>query len=421
MRVAYILHQSNVGSERLLVRLLSALDHDRVQPLAVLPADGPLRGEVEALGVPVHILPLSWWIPSTHWDANEYVGQLEGIEGRASGLASLLATERVDLVTTFFIVTLEGALAAAQLGVPHVWHSRGYFGSGFPPSYFDDVPFLLTVVDLLADALVCMSRGIEAQMAAGCRTTRREVIYDGYDFDAVLSRRAEDPAVLRERYHIPASARIVANVGGIQRRKGQMELVEAAAPLVREFPDVVFAIAGAAGDVQFGARLNARIEELGLQQNVRLVGFEPQIFNLLSIAEALVHPSYSEGFGLSILEAMAVGLPVVATRCGGPEEMIDDGVSGWLVPVGDVAALRAALRAMLSDPERARQVGRTAARSARAFSLENTARNTEVLYESVLSNFDRRPPSLARRRRTSEFAAAEVLHRARQGAAPGRT
>ena len=414
MRVAYILHQSNVGSERLLVRLLSALDRDRVQPLAVLPADGPLRGELEALGVPVHILPLSWWIPSTHWDANDFVQQLEGIEGRASRLASLLATERVDLVTTFFIVSLEGALAAAQLGLPHVWHSRGFFGSGFPPPYFDDVPFLLTVVDLLADAVVCMSRGIEAQMATGCRTTRREVVYDGYDFDAFLNRRADDPTVLRQRYRIPAGARIIANVGGIQRRKGQMELVEAAGPLVTEFPDVVFAIAGAAGDIEFGARLNARIAELRLEPHFAFIGFEPQIFNVLSIAEALVHPSYSEGFGLSILEAMAMGLPVVATRCGGPEEMIEDGVSGWLVPVGDVAALRGALRAVLSDPERSRQIGRSAARSARAFSLENTARSTVGLYETVISDFDRRPTSLARRRRTSEFAVAEVLHRARQ-------
>src|SRR4029077_7030742 len=154
-RTACLGHQSGVGSERVVPNLLAALDRERFEPLVVLPADGPLRAEIEALEIPVHILPLAWWIPATHWRAGEFLAQLAGLRERADALAALLEREEIDLVHTHFIVTLEGALAAARLGVPHVWHSRGFFGGGFPPAWFDDVGFLYSVVDRLADAIVC--------------------------------------------------------------------------------------------------------------------------------------------------------------------------------------------------------------------------------------------------------------------------
>ncbi len=337
MRIAYLSHSSLVGGERVLVRLLSALDRERVEPLAVLPTEGPLRGEIEALSIPVRILPLAWWIPATHWSAGEFLAQLEGLRERAAALAALLEEERVDLVHTGFLVTLEGALAAARLGLPHVWHSRGFFGGGFPPAYLDDTRFFFSVVDLLADALVCVSRGVAEQASEVCRLAGRHVIYDGFDLDAFLGRPVAERGALLARYGIPETARVVASVGGIQRRKGQLDLVEAAAPLARDFPDLVFALAGEAGDAEYLAALKARIQELGLADHFRFIGFEPNVRNLLSVSEALVHPSHSEGFGLAILEAMAAGLPVVATRCGGPEEIVEDGVSGFLAPVSEPA------------------------------------------------------------------------------------
>ena len=412
MRVAYLLHQSGVGSERLLTRLLSTIDRDRIDPLVILPRDGLIRSEIEALGIPVRERPLSWWIPATHWTASEFAEQLKGLERRTTAVATLLEAERIDLVDTFFIVTIEGALAAASTGRPHVWHSRGYFGNGFPPPYFDDVPYLFSVVDQLADALVCMSRGIEAQAAPHCPTTRRVVIYDGYDVNVFLHRPKPDPAPTRERYGIGPAARVIANIGGIQRRKGLLDLVEAAPAVVRDFPDVVFAIAGVGTDIEFRERLDSRLAALGLQRHFQFIGFEPDIFNLLTIAEALVHPSHSEGFGLAILEAMAVGLPVVVTRCGGPEEMIDDGVSGILTPVGDPAALAAGLRTVLGDPERARLLGRNAVRATRKFSLDNTARETMDLYSDITRDFASKSGLQQRRRESAERAAAELLRRA---------
>lgn len=401
MRIAYLSHQSGVGSEMALVRLLSKLAG--VEPVVVLPEDGPLRGELEGLGIPVCILPLAWWIPATHWSAERFLAQLEGLGDRAAALESWLQEERIDLVHTNTIVTLEGALAAARLGLPHVWHSRGFFGGGFPPAWLDDTGFFFSIVDLLADAIVCVSRGVERQAAASCRLADREVVYDGFDLDRFLARPVEERGAVLARYGIAESDRVVACVGGLQRRKGQLDLVEAA----RELPGPVFALAGAEADAEYVATLKARIAELGLQERFRFLGFEPEVRNLLSISEVLVHPSHSEGFGLAILEAMATGLPVVATRCGGPEEIVEDGVSGLLVPPESPRELAAALRQVLVDPG---DLGRKAAERACVFSLESTARRMEEIYAglAIPSNEKR-----AMRSRLADFAEAEVLTRAR--------
>ena len=421
MKVAYLLHQAGIGGERLLTRFLSSVDRRRVEPLVILPCDGPIRHEIEALGVRTVQMPLSWWIPSTHWSAPEFLAQLEGVELRAATLASLLEREKIDLVHTFFLVTIEGALAAAEIAKPHVWHSRGYFGNGFPPAYFDDVPFLFSVVDELSDTLVSMSQGIDAQATQFCRATQRAVIYDGYDFDAFLNRPRPEAAAVRAQYGVADTARVIANVGGIQRRKGQLDLVEAARAIASRFPDVVFTVAGSGNDLEFRERLDARIRELELERHFRFIGFEPDIFNLLSISEALVHPSHSEGFGLAILEAMAMSLPVVATRCGGPEEMIEDGDTGRLVDVADPPALAAAVNAVLADPVDARAMGVRAGRAARAFSLKTTAERTATLYEGLASPAHAGRIQPDGRLAAAEAIARELLRRARAAAAIGTT
>jgi glycosyltransferase involved in cell wall biosynthesis len=414
LRVAHFLHSALSGGERVVLRLLSAFDRGSVEPLVVLPADGPLRAELDGLAVRTRVLPMSWWVPGTHWTAGEFRAQLEGLEARAHQAAALLREERVDLVHTHFVPTLEGALAAARTGLPHVWHSRGLFGGGFPPPWFDDVPFLLSVVDQLSDAIICVSRRVQEQAALGGEHARRHVVYDGFDRAAFLVRPVPEVSVLRERYRLHADARVVACVGGIQRRKGQMDLVETAVLLARAVPALVFALAGAAGDEDYLRALQARIDAAGVGRHFRLLGFQPEVRDLFAVSQALVHPSHSEGWGLAILEAMAAGLPVVATRSGGPEEILEDGVSGLLVPVGDPPSLAAALRRVLLEGDAASAMGQAGRERAGAFTLAATARRTQDVYGEVLANAAAGQQGRAAR---ADSLAAQVLSRARAAAA----
>jgi glycosyltransferase involved in cell wall biosynthesis len=388
-KILYINHLAALsGADQALLRLLSHLDRTRFEPVVVLPEDGPLKERLEALAVRTRILPIHWWIPATHWSEACFRAQLQGLPERVEALARLAEEEEADLIHTNTVVTLEGALAAARLGLPHIWHSRGLVGEGFPPPYFGDLPFLFQTIDRLADAIVCVSKGVEEQTAEflqGKSTSSRPIIADGFDAAAFLARPVGSRADLLRRHGLADPVRLIATLGGIQRRKGQLDLIEAVALLQPDFPDLALILAGEATDAEYLATLDTRIAELGLQNTVHRIGFEPDVRTLLAHAELLVHPSHSEGFSLAILEAMAAGKPVIATRSGGPEELLEDGVSGILVPVQDPQSLAVALRSLLEDRETAAFLGKAAAERALLFGLDKTARQTEAVYETLLA------------------------------------
>jgi glycosyltransferase involved in cell wall biosynthesis len=410
------MHSSLVGGERVLPRLLGALDPRAVTPLVVLPEPGPLEGDLDAVGAETRILPTRWWIPATHWTAGHFLAQLEGVEARAGALADLLREERIDLVHTMFLVSFEGAFAAAALGLPHVWHSRGLFGGGFPPAWFDDLPFLLSVVDALGDAVLCVSRDVARQTATGVRAEAVHVVHDGVDLDAVRGPAPVPREALLASWRVDPAARIVACVGGIQRRKGQLDLVEAGPRLLAAHPDLVLVFAGSFNDADYVAELRRRAHELGIAPRLVFTGQLGEVRSLLAASTLLVHPSHSEGFGLAIVEAMARGLPVVATRCGGPEEIVEDGISGLLVPVGSPAPLAAAIGALLSDGDRAGKLGAAARRRSDAFSLASTAAATAAVYTRVHAQ------AAARGERAGAAARIvdELVNRARRAAAAHR-
>jgi glycosyltransferase involved in cell wall biosynthesis len=418
-RILYVSHLSTLsGAEQALLRLVGALDRTRVEPWIVLPAEGPLRAKLVETGSRTEVLPIAWWIPATNWGSAEFFEQLAGLPERVEKLCALASEGGAELIHTNTIVTIEGALAAARLGLPHVWHSRSLFWPGhFPPAYFDHVPFFFSVVDQLSDHIVCVSREIEREIPSDCRLASRSVILDGPEKSALIAGPVEPREAMARRYGLDPGSRVLACVGGIQRRKGQLDLVEAAARLVPRFPNLVFVLCGEAADLEYHARVVERVEQLRLGSRFRFPGFESDVRSLLAHCELLVHPAHSEGFGLVIVEAMASGKPVVATRSGGPEEIVDEGVSGLLVPAGDPAALAEAIGRVLGDSSLAGSLGRAAAQSAMLFTSEKAARRMEVVYAQLLEG--ERPSELFRlRAHRADAILEELLSRAAGAAIP---
>jgi glycosyltransferase involved in cell wall biosynthesis len=405
-----------MGGERVLLRLLSALDRRRTEPIVVLAEDGPLREQIEALAIPTHLVSLRWWIPATHWSRDEFLAQLEGLGERTATVAAWLRKEAIDLVHTNTIVTAEGALASARAGIPHVWHSRGLFNAGFPPAYYGDTRFIFSVVDQLADRILCVARTVKAQMEEVCRHELLEVIYDGFDAETFLRNPVEPAPAFRAHLGIPDGVPLVATVGGIQKRKGLEDLVDAATLLRRSGTEAVFLLVGAESDAAFAAALRTKISAANLGAVFRFLGFRPNVRNVLAQVDLLVHPSFSEGFGFAVLEAMAAELPVVATRCGGPEEIVQDGETGLLVEVGRPDALAAAIGELLSSPERSRQMGRKGRRRLDDFSLSTTAVQTENVYDAVAAEAaGRTAEETARKGALADRLLEEILVRAHSG------
>jgi glycosyltransferase involved in cell wall biosynthesis len=155
----------------------------------------------------------------------------------------------------------------------------------------------------------------------------------------------------------PPGAALVASVGNIRRVKGHDIFIKAAASIIAQFPQVSFNIAGDVLEPDYFEELQNLIRTLNLSGRFHFVGGVANLREYLSTADIFVLPSRSEGFSNAIVEAMAASLPVVATDVGGNAEAVTDGVSGFIVPSDDRAALAAAITRLLSDPSKAREMG----------------------------------------------------------------
>jgi len=388
-RILHVSHLASLsGAEQSLLRLMGNMDRARFDSLVVLPTDGPLRAALSELGVETRVLPIRWWIPATHWSASEFMHQMQGLEQRWQDLARLATRESVDLIHTNTVVTIEGALAAAALGIPHVWHSRGLFGNGFPPPYLDHPSFFYSVIDELGDRVVCVSNTVHRQASQFLRRTACTVIPNGFDpSNRSLSSRAEFLA----EFGLSAAARVIVCIGGVQRRKGQLDLIEALARVKDEYPEAVLLLCGGAGDSPYVAEVRERIRDLGLISCVKFLGFRGDVWNIVHHCELVVQPSHSEGFGLAVLEAMAVGKPVIATRCGGPEDIVEDNISGLLVAPGTPGELTGAISSLLADTGRARIIAAAARKRATLFTAAASARDLERLLARVLTTAASKP------------------------------
>jgi glycosyltransferase involved in cell wall biosynthesis len=181
-------------------------------------------------------------------------------------------------------------------------------------------------------------------------------------------RRAES----RRRLGIPTDGPLLVAVGNLYPVKDHATLLRATARI----DGARVAIAGRGEEEK---RLRNLADELDLGNRLNLLGLRDDVGEVLATADLFVHPSLSEGLPLAILEAMAAGLPIVATRVGGVPHALDDGRAGLLVPPGDPPALEAALRALLQEPARAAELGRAA--HARARSVYSLAAMTDRYLE----------------------------------------
>lgn len=144
---------------------------------------------------------------------------------------------------------------------------------------------------------------------------------------------------------------VILNTGTICHRKNQEMLLEAVEPLLDTFPHVSVLFAGAETEPTYSATLRARYARLLATERVRFLGWRDDVPELMGNAHLLAHVSRNEGAPRAVLEAFHSGLPVVATRAGGTPDVIEDGKSGYLVEVDDVALLRERLVACIQQPE----------------------------------------------------------------------
>ncbi len=348
------------GGEVSFLTLLEALDRARWAPIAVVPAEGMVAQRCRAMDIPIHVVPM----PTLRWPGPTL-------------LQSVVALTRLMVEANAFVVHANGSrvmvyagLAAKWAGRPVVWHVRVADSDG----WLDRVLFGL------ADRVIVNSHAVGRRFAWS-DTEKVRCIPNGVDTVRFAPRpTAKD---VRKRLGIAEAEPVVASVGRLVPYKGYGDLLDAAALVQGVRPDTRWVLAG---DGTIRKELEAQSRKLGLGSRVHFTGWLDDVRDVLALCDVFVLPSRGEHFGRVLIEAMAMGKPVVATDGGGVPEVVRHGETGLLVPPGRPAALARAILTLLDDSACAASLGAAGReRVEREFSLSKHAAAIERLYEELVN------------------------------------
>lgn len=300
----------------------------------------------------------------------------------------LLRRLRPDIVHTRNIGTLECVLPAFAAGVRGRVH--GEHGRDMADLRGDNRRYIVLrrLCNPLIGRFVAVSRDLADWLVASVRIppSRIAQIYNGVEYARFLPA-SDGRAGLPNPGFAPAGAVVIGTVGRMQGEKDPLNLLRAflrlvdATPGGRERLRLVFI-----GDGPLRGEAQRLAGESGCEDIVWFAGVRDDVAALLRGLDVFVLPSLAEGISNTILEAMASGLPVVATRVGGNPELVDDGRSGTLVPAGDPEALAEAIRAYVEDPELRRGHGRAGRlKVEQEFSMERMVQRYLAVYDEVLA------------------------------------
>jgi len=363
------------GGEAYLLRLASALDRRRFRLSVVVPESGPLAERLQGLGVTVHHVPL----------ANRLLSP-----SALAGLAALLRRERPGVVQSHgarsnvyakvagwlagipvVLVTVHNSLFDYDVGT---WRRRLYLWAEL-------------ATNPLGDRVIAVSAAIARDLIQryGIAAHKVVTIHNGIDADAFFP--ARPVSQVRHEFGLEPHHRLVGIAARMTRQKGHDLLLQALKRLVPRYPHLRCLFIG---DGPLEATLSRQAAALGVESHCVFTGARADVADLLAALEVVVLPSRSEGLPFVLLEAMAVGRPVVATSVGGNPEVVQHGQTGLLTPPGDADALAVGLAFLLDHPEEATRMGAAGrSRVLTHFPLAGMVHALEALY--ARGRAERRP------------------------------
>ncbi len=352
------------GAERELLFILSSLDRTLFHPVVVCPPDSPLAERVEALGIPVHGMYFPAWRKLNHMFA---------IPGAVLRIMAVLRSCKPCLVHVndyWWGPLCYLACRAVRMHVPILLHVRQEIQEKRIRQYWFKK----------FDRILVVSENIKTVLeGGGLHSETIVVLYSGIDVD-VFSRQARR-SVIHDRYGVQSHQTVIGTVANIFPRKGHECFIHAMDHLRKVFPDCRCFIVGK-GNEAYLVKLQQLVQSLNLQRHITFTGFQENVADFLETFDVFVLSSYLEGFGIVLLEAMAMRKPVVATRVGGVPEVVEAGVTGYLVPPENAHELALAVQALLKDPETRRMMGEAGKkRVERLFTKQRTMQQLEDVYK----------------------------------------
>jgi glycosyltransferase involved in cell wall biosynthesis len=358
MKVLFVNHNSDLyGASRSLARMAIRLANDGGDVHVVLPSYGPLADKLKAAGITCHMLPalavidrasLITWRGRLRFISKLLVSPFQ--------LASLIRSLHPDLVHTNVSVIVASGLSARMTRLPHILHVREFYDE------FKAVwPWYRRYLMTTTDRIICVSEAVAKQFPPSKKVF---VLHNGFPRNEFMTPQIGRIDAFRRHIHAQPADILVGLPGRIKlKRKGQEVFIRAAALLSARHPEARFIIIGApfAGNELHLSELKNMARDLGVEARVLFAGEWQDMPAAYAALDVVVLASgQPEPFGGVIIEAMAMGKPVVGTSIGGTPEQIKNRETGLLVPANDADAMAAALETLLSDRYLRENMGKAA-------------------------------------------------------------
>lgn len=319
------------GSDRILLSIVTNLDKNIFEPIVVLPNDGPLVDELKRRTVRVEVIPYPI-LRRKYYNPIGILTYLIAYRRACSKLADLVRKENIRLVHSNTIAVLEGITIKKRCGIVLISHIHEMLDR---PRFV--ARFLYRKHVRAADKIICVSNAVKNHIEKYvCYGKKVVVVHNGI---MPIEKMRSD---IRKNNGIPEHAKLFSIVGRINAIKGQNDFIEAVRK-AREKDAKIYGLI--VGDTFTGQEwrikeIRDEITRCGLEKYIKLVGFVSEMSYVYSAIDVLVLPSVqNDSFPTVVLEAMSCGVPTVAYKCGGVEEMIINGRNGYLVNKGDISNL----------------------------------------------------------------------------------
>ena len=355
------------GGEGNLLKVVQLMPPERVRCSI---ATFRIKPEIlETIKVPVHVFPM------------RRVYHLDSLKA-AYGLRKLIHDENVDIVQTYFETANTWGGLVTKLSGASLLSSRRDLGILRKSKH----ELAYRLVNRLSNRVLAVSEQVKRFCVdqEHIDPAKISVVYNGVDFDQLPAATTANPFADAEW---AGAQHIVTCVANIREIKGIDVLIRCAQRVCRERPGTVFLIAGSLYWTDYTEKMRALARELGVENNVKLLGFVEDPTPLLRMSNAFCMLSRSEGFSNALLEAMACGIPPVVTRVGGNPEAIQDGKNGFLVASEDDGAAADRLLYLLRNPAKAALMGEAACATVQTrFSAQTMINQLMGVYQEMTAD-----------------------------------
>lgn len=374
------------GSDVVLLELLTRLDRCIFEPVVVVPSDVKLPGRLSKqlfhVGIRCYQYPLAI-IRRTYLNPVGLLRYIFLLIRSNTWLFQLIQKEGIDIIHTNSIMIIPGAMIAAMRGIPHIWHIHEAPGG---PTLLQKIQALMLLY--IGKHVIAVSEFIKEQWNTINHNLQSKmvIIHNGIDLNQFYP--GIDGSSVRNELGISATQSLIGVIGRISYRKGQHVFIHAIPSIIQKFPHARFLIVGDVfpdHELEY-VSLKKMISDNGLKGYVIISQYKENISQVIAALDVLVLPSImNEAFPTILLEAMASAKPVVATACGGAEEIITDRKDGVIIPMNDPDSLSSAISYILQNPDYAESIGKAGrVKMEQELSIQNFVQRFSELYASIV-------------------------------------